>query len=76
MSGGSGSDKRKNSRQSWLFAAAVGTAFAVSAVWWMSVALFFASGPVRRFYERVRHVIDTIMGCLLIGLGLRLASAR
>lgn len=61
---------------SWLFAAAVGTAFAVSAVWWVSVAFFFATGPVRHSYERVRHVIDTIMGCLLIGLGLRLALAR
>jgi threonine efflux protein len=27
---------------SWLFAAAVGTAFFVSAIWWISVALFFA----------------------------------
>jgi threonine/homoserine/homoserine lactone efflux protein len=29
---------------SWLFTAAVGTALCVSAIWWLTVVLFFASG--------------------------------
>jgi threonine efflux protein len=61
---------------SWLLAAAVGVAFSVSAIWWTSVPLLFATGPVRSCYERIRHVIDTVMGALLIGLGMRLVLAR
>lgn len=59
----------------WLFAAAVGTAFLVSAAWWIAVTLFFAMPPVRRAYERARRGIDAILGGLLIGVGLRLAIA-
>ena len=57
----------------WLFAAAVGTAIFVSASWWITVALFFAAGPVRRSYERVRRTIDAIMGGALVLLGVRMA---
>jgi threonine efflux protein len=60
----------------WLFAAAVSTAFAVSAAWWVSVPFFFAIGPVRRSYEQARRTVDTVLGSLLIGLGLRLALVR
>lgn len=58
---------------SWLFAAAVGTALFVSASWWVTVALFFAAGPVRRSYERGRRTIDAIMGGALVLLGVRMA---
>jgi threonine efflux protein len=61
---------------SWLFAAAVGTALCVSAVWWMSVALFFASAPVREVYRRTRRWVEGIMGAILIGLGVRMALSR
>ena len=61
---------------SWLFAAAVGTALLVSAIWWMSVALFFASSPIRQAYRRARRWIDGVMGVVLIGLGVRLALSR
>jgi threonine efflux protein len=61
---------------SWLFAAAVGTALLVSAVWWISVALFFASNPIRQAYQRARRWIDAVMGAVLIGLGIRLALSR
>ena len=61
---------------SWLFAAAVGTALCVSAIWWMSVALFFASNPIRESYRRARRWIDAVMGAVLIGLGVRLALSR
>lgn len=47
-------------------------------VWWYSVvALFFGSGPVRRFYLRAKVWIDRITGLFLGALGLRLLwSAR
>jgi threonine efflux protein len=61
---------------SWLFAAAVGTALGVSAIWWMSVVLFFASNPIRQAYKRARRWIDGVMGVVLIGLGVRLALSR
>jgi len=61
---------------SWLLAAAVGTALCVSAIWWMSVALFFASNPIRESYRRARRWIDAVMGAVLIGLGVRLAFSR
>jgi threonine efflux protein len=61
---------------SWLFVAAVGTALLVSAIWWISVALFFASNPIRQAYQRARRWIDAVMGAVLIGLGIRLALSR
>ena len=47
-------------------------------VWWYTVvALFFGSGPVRRFYLKAKVWIDRITGLFLGGLGLRLLwSAR
>jgi threonine efflux protein len=60
----------------WLFAAAVGTALCVSAIWWISVVLFFASKPIRQAYRRARRWIDAAMGSVLIGLGVRLALSR
>ena len=60
----------------WLLAAAVGTGLCVSAIWWMSVALFFASNPIRESYRRARRWIDAVMGAVLIGLGVRLALSR
>jgi threonine efflux protein len=54
---------------SWLFGAAVGTAFLVSAAWWISVALFFATGPVQRSYARTRRAIDAVFGSALVSAG-------
>jgi hypothetical protein len=47
-------------------------------VWWYTVvALFFGSGPVRRFYLKAKVWIDRITGLFLGALGLRLFwSAR
>ncbi len=47
-------------------------------VWWYTVvALFFGSGPVRRFYLKAKVWIDRITGLFLGALGLRLLwSAR
>lgn len=56
----------------WLFAAAVATAFAVSASWWSGVALFFGARHVRDAYARVRRVLDVVFGLSLAGLGARL----
>ena len=42
-------------------------------VWWYAlVALFFGSGPVRRFYIRAKVWIDRVTGLFLGALGLRL----
>jgi threonine efflux protein len=61
---------------SWLFVAAVATAFFTSAIWWVSVAFFFSIAPVRHFYDRVRRAVDAAMGGLLVALGLKLALSR
>jgi threonine/homoserine/homoserine lactone efflux protein len=47
-------------------------------VWWYSVvALFFGSGPIRRFYLKAKAWIDRVTGLFLGALGLRLLwSAR
>lgn len=52
--------------------------FSLNEVWWYTVvALFFGSGPVRRFYLRAKVWIDRVTGLFLGGLGLRLLwSAR
>lgn len=60
----------------WLLAAAVGTALAVSAAWWIAVALFFAMAPMRRAYERARRGIEATMGGVLVFLGVRMALSR
>lgn len=60
----------------WLFPAAAGTALLVSAAWWGSVTLLFATAPVRRGYARVRRWADAVMGGLLILLGGRLLLSR
>jgi threonine/homoserine/homoserine lactone efflux protein len=45
-------------------------------VWWYSaVALFFGSGPIRRFYIRAKIWIDRVTGLFLGALGLRLLWA-
>jgi threonine/homoserine/homoserine lactone efflux protein len=53
----------------WLAGAAV----LVSALWWLSVAALFSVSIVRCWYERLRSIIDTVMGGAAIFLGCRLA---
>lgn len=60
----------------WLFPAAASTALLVSAAWWGSVTLLFATAPVRQGYARVRRPADAVMGGLLILLGGRLLLSR
>lgn len=52
--------------------------FSLNEVWWYTVvALFFGSGPVRRFYLKAKVWIDRVTGLFLGALGLRLLwSAR
>ncbi len=59
-----------------LLAAAVGTATLISAMWWITVALFFSMKPIRRVYERAQRSLDAIMGGVLVCLGARLALSR
>lgn len=45
-------------------------------IWWYSaVALFFGSGPVRRFYIKAKVWIDRVTGLFLGALGIRLLWA-
>ena len=47
--------------------------FSLNEVWWYTVvALFFGSGPVRRFYLKAKVWIDRVTGLFLGTLGLRL----
>lgn len=61
---------------SWLLGAAVSVALIVSGAWWFSVAMFFTTSLVRSAYGRAKRSIDTIMGGILVCLGLRLALTR
>lgn len=55
---------------------AVAIVLAVALAWFSLVALMFSSGPVRSAYQSLRRPIDAVMGAILIGLGVRLATAR
>jgi len=59
-----------------MFVAAVATAFAVSAVWWSFVTVFFALPVIQKIYVRARRWMDGVMGGFLIILGGRLLVSR
>lgn len=59
-----------------VFAGAVLTAVAVSALWWSAVVLLFALPAVQRGYARARRWMDAAMGTLLLALAGRLLFSR
>lgn len=60
----------------WIFVAAFCVAFAVSASWWVTVALLFSVPSVRGIYESIRKSVDLLAGGVLIVLGVRIAMTR
>ncbi len=56
--------------------AAVGIVAAVALGWFGLLALMFSTPRVRSAYATLRRPIDTLMGTILLGLGLRLATTR
>jgi threonine/homoserine/homoserine lactone efflux protein len=59
----------------WMTAALIAIV-SFNEVWWYSaVALFFGSGPARRFYLKAKVWIDRVTGLFLGALGLRLLWA-
>lgn len=62
---------------SWpVFGAIVMTVLAVSAFWWIIVALFFSLPVIRDGFLRIRRWLDALMGGILIALGAKLALGR
>lgn len=61
----------------WMAVALIAIVTVNEVLWYTAVALFFGSGPVRRFYLAAKRYIDRATGLFLGGLGLRLLwSAR
>jgi threonine efflux protein len=52
--------------------AAVGVIIVDALIWYSLLAFAFSANPVRTTYNRVRRVLDRVMGGLLALFGLRL----
>ena len=55
---------------------AVGIVGAVALGWFSLLAMMFSMPRVRSGYAALRRPVDALMGTILVGLGLRLATAR
>jgi threonine/homoserine/homoserine lactone efflux protein len=53
---------------------AVSGAVLLSLLWHGALALAFTSGPVQRFYARIRRSLEAVLGVVLAGLGIRLIA--
>jgi threonine/homoserine/homoserine lactone efflux protein len=60
----------------WVHAASVLLLATLSAFWHCGLALVFSIAPIQAGYRRAKAGIDTVVGTVLIGLGLRLAVSR
>ena len=60
----------------WVYATAVILLAVLSAAWHCGLALMFSLAPVQAAYRRAKFKIDTLVGAVLIALGVRLAVAR
>lgn len=60
----------------WVYAAAVVLLATLSACWHCGLALVFSVASVQAGYRRAKARIDTVVGAVLIGLGVRLAVSR
>ena len=61
---------------SWVYAAAVGLLAVLSACWHCGLAVVFSVTPIQAGYRRAKAKIDTLVGAVLIALGVRLAVSR
>jgi len=60
----------------WVYGAVLAIVTVLSATWHCGLALFFSLGPVQATYRRFRAGISTVMGGVLVLLGVRLLVAR
>ena len=58
----------------WFYAATVGIATAISALWYCSVALLFSNPRVQTAFARIKTGVETVMGLCLVGLGGKLLA--
>ncbi|MDE1181459.1 LysE family translocator [Paraburkholderia sp.] len=60
----------------WFYGVVLTMIGCMSAGWYGSVALMFATERTQRSYRRLRRPIDGLCGALLVGLGAKLAADR
>ena len=60
----------------WVYAAAVALLAVLSAGWHCGLAMVFSVAPIQAGYRRAKAKIDTLVGGILIALGVRLAVSR
>ncbi len=60
----------------WVYGTVLAIVTMLSAVWHCGLALFFSLGPVQAAYRRFKTAISTVMGGVLVLLGVRLFVAR
>ena len=60
----------------WVYGLTLVIVTALSAAWHCSLALFFSLGPVQGAYRRSKTTVSTIMGGVLVLLGIRLLAVR
>ena len=60
----------------WVYAAAVALLALLSAGWHCGLAVVFSVAPIQAGYRRAKAKIDTLVGAVLIVLGVRLAVSR
>jgi threonine efflux protein len=60
----------------WFCGTVLATISLMSAGWYGSVALMFATERTQRGYRKLRRPIDALCGAALVGLGARLAADR
>ena len=61
---------------SWVFGLTLAIVATLSAAWHCGLALFFSLGPVQAAYRRSKATVSTVMGGVLVLLGIRLLAAR
>ncbi|NKE45746.1 LysE family transporter [Roseomonas frigidaquae] len=60
----------------WVHAAAVILLATLSAFWHCGLAVVFSIAPIQAGYRRAKAGIDSVIGVVLVGLGIRLAVSR
>lgn len=60
----------------WVYAAAVALLAWLSACWHCGLAVVFSIAPIQAGYRKAKGRIDTLVGAVLIALGIRLAVSR
>ena len=61
---------------SWVYGVTLAIVATLSAAWHCGLALFFSLGPVQAAYRRSKAMVSTVMGGVLVLLGVRLLVAR